>query len=523
MEKEYEKLGDYHKVVTVKCEEGQIWIDRAFQYIFGYCHLQAINCFSKALETDPQCAIAHWGIAFCYGPHYNLILYPKNEYSLALKHLEEASRNLNSLLDWERDLIEATRFRYPNVFPENERILETLGLFKDKLKAVYEKYPSDLDIAAFYAESIMNLRPWQLWKKNGEPYPEALEAKAVLEAAVKLGHHTLIYHLFIHLFELSPLVKEALPIADNLLNISNGIGHLLHMPSHIYIQVGNYKKALFSNQLGIEADKLVAKRIGIFNFYTFYRLHNYHFLIWTAMFLGDYDTAITNSFYLKNEISNELVAYDGNNMEFFYSMYLHVYERFGKWDEILNDPIETREAFYIARTMQRFSRCIAFGVKGMINEAEEELKKFYELKELNPIRRIGNNDAGSVFKVAEEFALGEIQYRKGNYEEAYEHLRESVKLNDELIYAEPWDWPQPTRHALGALLLEQGYAEEAESVYKKDLETYPSNIWSLTGYYESLIKLNKNEEAKIIEKELEVAKSNTQQSIKVSCFCRIKN
>jgi tetratricopeptide (TPR) repeat protein len=169
----YEKLGDYHKKVTVKNEEGQIWVDRAFQYLFGYCHIHAINCFKKALEFDPDCAMAHWGIAYCYGPHYNLMMYSKKDYDIALKHLEQASINLSSLMDWEKDLIEVTHYRYPQECPENEKVLQTLTLFKEKLYIVYKNYPKDLDIAAYYAEAIMNLRPWTLWKKNGEPYPEA--------------------------------------------------------------------------------------------------------------------------------------------------------------------------------------------------------------------------------------------------------------------------------------------------------------------------------------------------------------
>lgn len=518
----YESIGGFEKKVSTTSVECQTWVNRGLAQLYGFNHIESVNCFKKALTYDSKCAFAHYGIIYSYGPHYNYMDYQNSDYDEILSHFNAAVELKDNASDWEKALIEVAKYRYPSIKPGKEKLRECLVEFSQHMKIVYEKFSEDQDIGCIYVESLMNLNPWQLWEKNGNPLPEAAEAKVVLDKIIAKGPHPLAYHLYIHLYELSPFAKDAVKISDGLLEIAGEVGHLLHMPSHIYIQVGQYLKSLNCNKKAIEADMNIFKRLGPFNFFSFYRFHNYHFLIWTAMFLGDYNTAIDYANKLKAELPEDVVAYDENNFEHFYNMYLHVYMRFGKWDEIINDKIETREKYYLCRVMQRIVRCVAYGVKGMIKEAEEELAKFLEIKNLKPEKTFGNNLCQSVFEVAEALARGELEYRKANYDVAYDYLRKSVVLCDGLIYDEPWNWPMPTRHALGALLAEQGHFEEAEFVYRKDLEIYPKNIWSLNGLYECLIKLGKSDDIEIIKKQLEEAKVQSNGEIKHSCFCRKK-
>ena len=530
---DYEDVGDYIRKVTTTSSESQEWINRAFLQLYNFNHVEAENCFRKALEYDKNIPMAYWGIAYSVGPHYNLMFCPEESSKNANLNLEKASELLQTVKvdDWEADLIRATLGRYANSYfigeseDLNAKFRENLKTFSLEMEKVYLKHSENLDVVSIYAESIMNLRPWDLWKKNGEPYEEAVKAREVLEKALKSQFHPQIAHLYIHVVELSPFMKEALTVADDLFNKTKGLGHLMHMPSHIYIQVGQYKKSIEANLRGIHADTLASKRIKEYNFYTFYRAHNIHFLIWTAMFMGDYETYLEYSQLIKTVANEDVINKDPENIEFFYHAYLMTYVRFGKWELILNDPIETRKNFEVTTAMQKFARCIAFSVLEKIKEAESELEDLIELsKKMPSTRRVGNNPATVILDVALEMATGELLYRKGDFDKAFDHLRRSVKLSDDLIYDEPWDWIQPPRHALAALLLEQNHFKESEEVYLMDLSMYPENIWSLTGLKECYEKSGQSDLAKSLNERLNIAQQNSSAKgeIYASCYCKRK-
>ena len=524
--KTYEATADYHKKVTTKNQECQQWMDLAIKQLFNFNHFEAICCFRKAIENDSECPMAYWGISYSLGPHYNYMDINEEMYSTALEYSKKANELITKVevQPWEKDLIEVLKFRYIESMPlEGEAFQKNLQDYRTEFKKLYEKYTDDLDIVSLYCESVMNLRPWMLWKKDGTPHEEAVEVREVLEKALKKGFHLQTFHLYIHLLELSPFMRNTVKYADELAEKSEGLGHLLHMPSHIYIQIGEYKKSIDCNIRGIEADKKVKERIGEDNFFTFYRAHNVAFAAWAAMFIGNYDIAIKYSNELKLIMNDNVLSVHADSLEFFYHFYLHVNVRFGRWDDIINEEINNKKNYELTRVVQYYAKTVAHAVKGNIKEAEENLEKFLKYKVELPEKRIlGNNPCQPVLDVGVAMAQGELFYRKGEYEKAFEYLRKSVDLCDNIIYDEPWNWPQPPRHALAALLLEQGHVDESISVYKRDLEIYPENIWSLVGLDECYQKKGLVEERNELKARLDLAKSNSDNYIHSSCFCKKK-
>lgn len=383
----------------------------------------------------------------------------------------------------------------------------------------------------------MVLRPWRLYDSNGNPYEEAIKAEEVLNKALLLGFHPQICHQYIHLYEISNNPSKALDVANKMFEKSYEVSHHNHMPSHIYGLLGMYEKAIFVNKVAIKNSIPALERVGINSYYNFYHCHNIHFIIHMATLIGDYDLAVEYMKMMKIYLKDVkcLVAYNMRTLEFYFSIEYHIKVRFGKWEEIISDEIvkvkyneETKtDDFIVTLTMQTYSRTIAFAVLDRVEEAEIEYKKFKDLFEVLPSElMMYTNPVKSYFAVADAMALGELLYRKKQYKEAFEYLRKSVELNDSLIYGEPWPWPQPPRHALGALLLEQGHIDESIEVYKKDLSIFPNNIWSLTGLYDCYLQKSNNnseietEEIYKLKIKLDDARKIISTNIKSSCYCK---
>jgi tetratricopeptide (TPR) repeat protein len=336
---------------------------------------------------------------------------------------------------------------------------------------------------------------------------------------------------------MSPHPERALRAADALRDLVPDAGHLRHMPSHIDILCGHYYDAIVANGKAIAADTKYLQREGPLNFYTLYRCHDYHFKLYAAMFLGQYKTALEAADDMLATIPDELLRVEvppmADWLEGFIPMRLHVYIRFGKWQEIIDEPMpEDPELYSVTTAMLHYAKAVAYAATGQIEAAEEERESFEEaLLKVPETRYLFNNTCTDILAVAREMMNGEIAYRKGNFDRAFEHLRTSVALDDNLPYDEPWGWMQPTRHALGALLLEQGRVEEAERVYRDDLglsttlsrpSQHPDNVWSLHGYVECLHRQGKHAEATAMEVRLELARARADVPIHASCFCRLE-
>ncbi len=380
---------------------------------------------------------------------------------------------------------------------------------------------------------------WDL--KSGQPAEGAgtLEAREVLEGAFRdrpdSWDHPGLLHLYVHLMEMSPFPELALRAGDRLRELMPESGHLIHMPTHIDVLCGNYRDVLVYNQKAIQADRKFLAREGALNVYAMYRTHNHHFAIYGAMFLGQYTPAIEAAQELIDTTPEELLQVPSPPMADFLEGYLsmkqHVLVRFGKWPEIIEQEMPENQELYAATTaMMRYAKSVAHSALGNVAEAEAEKAEFLAAKPKVPeYRRVHNNRVSDLLDIAEEMLNGELEYRRGNFDVAFAHLRRSVELDDALPYDEPWGWMQPARHALGALLLEQGHLAEAEQVYREDLgldETlsracqHPGNLWSLHGLHECLTRRGETVEARHIKQQLDQALARAEVEVHASCYCR---
>lgn len=411
------------------------------------------------------------------------------------------------------------------------------------MASVYERYPKDLDVATLYADSMMNLSAWDLWDlRTGEPTPGArsLETKAVLDSALtreRAYSHPGLLHLYIHLMEMSRTPELALVPADYLRNLIPDAGHLVHMPSHLDILVGDYRRAIASNSDACLADEKYLADHGGNNFYTFYRLHDYHSLIYAAMFAGQFKVSMDTVTRMEASIPETLLRIESppmaDWMESWASVRVHVLIRFGRWKDILTLEFpEDQQLYCVTTATLHYGKGVAWAVTGNIENAAKERDLLFAAVDRVPPSRISGdfpNKANVVLQVAKAMLDGELEYRKGNYEKAFENLRIAIERDDALTYAEPWPWMQPTRHAYAALLLEQGRVEEAAAAYAADLgfddtlpraRQHPNNVWAMHGYYECLVKLGRKEEANIIQPQLTLALAVSDVEVKASCYCR---
>lgn len=544
---EYFDLGTFHKPITTSNPEAQKWFDRGLVWCYGFNHHEATRCFERAAKLDPDCAMAYWGMAYALGPNYNKpwSMFDKKEKEKIVKRaidaLAKARKKASSATPTEQALIDALPSRFPlpdevdtrsNPLPLNQR-------YAQAMEPVYQQYSNDLDVVAFYVDALMNVTPWKLWDlKTGEPIPGArtLEAQSVLEKALRQDdHHPGLIHLYIHLMEMSRHPEVALRVADNLRGLIPDAGHLNHMPSHLDILCGDYRRAVEANSQAVIADEKFVKHAGPMNFYSLYRCHDYHFRIYAAMFAGQSTVALDTVARLEKSLPESLLRVESPPMadwlEGFLAMRVHVLIRFGRWQEIINLEIPSDTNLYCTTTaMIYYAKGVALAATGHVSAAEKQKSLFLEaVKAVPESRSLFNNSCRDLLAIACSMLDGELEYRRGNWDAAFAMLRKSIERDDALPYDEPWGWMQPTRHAYGALLLEQGRVKEAAAVYAADLgfdDTLPralqhrNNVWSLHGYYECLTKLGRLDEAKIVKPQLELALAVADVPIRSSCFCR---
>ena len=540
---DYYDLGSYGRKVTTSSPTAQLWFDRGLVWTYAYNHEEAVVCFQRAVDADPDCAMAHWGIAYGIGPNYNKQWadFEDHEKSDSLAQartaIERATRLKDQVTPEEFALIEAIAQRYPD-----DASIEDFGPWNDAhadaMRAVHKAHPDDLDISCLLAEAIMNRTPWQLWDlPSGKPAEGAdtVEAITVLEYAFDnldgAWQHPGLLHMYIHLMEMSPHPERALRQGDRLSTLVPDAGHLLHMATHIDALCGDYQNVVSRNHAAIIADRKFLERAGAENFYSLYRCHNYHFKIYGAMFLGQPGPALDAADELVANLPETILRPMADWLEAFIPMKEHVLIRFGRWNDILAQDLPGDEELYSMTTaMMRYARTVALANTGKLAEAEAERDLFLAARGRVPeSRMLFNNTCHDILQIAENMLSGEMAYHQGNHEEAFDRLRESVELDDSLPYDEPWGWMQPTRHALGALLLEQGQYEEAETVYRADLGLdstlsracqHLGNVWSLHGLHECLLQRGETIEARQVKLLLDKAVARADVPIKASCFCR---
>jgi tetratricopeptide (TPR) repeat protein len=544
---DYFDLGSYSRPVTTSSAQAHAWFTRGLIWTYAFNHEEATACFGRAIDHDPDCALAYWGLAYALGPNYNK---PWESFDPAEKSSSvgrafaassAAASRASGASAVERALVRALASRYPSAEPAGD--LEAWNRqYADAMRDVHRAHPDDLDVAALFADALMNLTPWALWDQaTGEPAAgaAAAEAKEVLERALASDGgqaHPGVLHMYIHLMEMSDRPEDALPAGELLRDLVPDAGHLRHMPTHLDVLCGDYRRVLSSNSAAIAADQKFLAREGAMNFYTLYRAHNYHFKIYGAMFLGQARAALEAADQLAAAIPADLLRVEvppmADWLEGFVPMRMHALIRFGRWQDIIDAPLPADPGLYcVTAAMTHYAKGVAFAATGRIEEAERQRGQFTAAAARVPeSRTIFNNTCRDILAVAAAMLDGELEYRRGNHDEAFARLRRSVELDDGLAYDEPWGWMQPARHAYGALLLEQGRLDQAEAVYRADLgldrtlaraRQHPGNVWSLHGYHECLMRLGKHEQAGIIQQQLKIAGAYADVPICSSCFCRL--
>ncbi|HEX3233958.1 MAG TPA: hypothetical protein VHR41_07155 [Gemmatimonadales bacterium] len=486
----YTNLGNHHHAITTRAPAAQQYFDQGLRLVFGFNHAEAIRAFNEAARLDPACAMCYWGIALAYGPHVNA---PTDSASSAAAYaaVQKALAQLSHASPREKAYVRAVAARYAPVPPANRAGLDSA--YARAMGKLVAKYGDDLDAATLYAESMMDLRPWNYWKQpSGEPYPGTLEIVAQLERVLKKNPlHPGACHYYIHAVE-AVQPQKALACAERLAKLMPGDGHMVHMPAHIYIRLGRYADAIESNVHAVHTDVMYIEDqhpVGVYPIA--YYPHNLHFLSFAATMAGRSAQAIDAAKGLLSKTDMQ-VARQVPMVQTFVPFLDLTLVTFGRWDEVLKQPLPPPDLTY-ASALAHYARGVAFAATGKSSDAEAELEV---------VKRLADSASAEnkpVFDIARHALMGEIAARKGQLEESIAHFQEAKKTEDGILYFEPPSWYYPIRHSLGAVLLRAGRPAEAEVVYREDLKRFPENGWALFGLEQALKAQGKTAEAQQVD------------------------
>jgi len=513
-----DELGSHRRAVRTGSAEAQQCFDRGLVLAYAFNHDEAIRWFERALEHDPNLAIAWWGIALCNGPHINNPVVDDVHGERAWLALQKARELALHAAPREQALILALERRYAWPNPADRRALDVA--YARAMQELWRTHPDDADIGALCAEALMDLSPWNQWSRDGQPKEGTLEVLAILDRVIQLEPgHPLAHHLKIHALEASPNPAAAVPSADALRTLVPGAGHLVHMPAHIYARVGRWEDCSKSNAAAAEVDGRYRALHPEQGFYRIYMAHNDHFLAFSRMMQGNFAQARAAARALIANMPRDWAQAMAPFVDGMLAIELEVLVRFGRWDEILEWP-EPAEHFPVQRALRHFARASAHDVLGDRAQAEAERQAFDAAFERVPADQpIGNNLARNVLTVARDVLDGELAARRGDWNRAVEFLERAVAAEDQLAYDEPPDWILPARHALGAVLAAAGRHAHAEQVYREDLRWYPENGWSLRGLADALHAQQRGEEAAGVEERFRRAWAGSDTPIRSSCLC----
>ncbi len=504
----FDNLGNHKLSITTTSDSAQLYFNQGLILSHGFNHAEAARSFRYAAHLDPECAMCYWGVALVLGPNINVPVMDTNNVAEAFEMSRKAQQLAANATDWEKALIDALALRYTDDKAADRAPLDSA--YSVAMRDVYARFPNNSDISALFAESIMNLHPWDYWYRNGNPKPWTPELLQVLEHSLATDSlNPGPNHFYIHATEASSNPYLALPSADRLMTICPGAGHLVHMASHTYNRTGFYNKAKISNLLGTAADSAYLAACHSQGVYPLvYVPHNHHFLTAAAGNEGDSKTAIEAAFNTMKHTAIDLVQEPGlQTMQQFLAVPYSALVKFGRWDEILNTPAPKNELLYPA-AMWHYARGMAHVNKNQTAEAEKELEAVKAAENDSTLIKMvfwSYNTAGTVAGMARRQLEARIAEEKGEFDKAVSLLLEAVAMEDSLLYTEPSDWIYPMRHELGAAYLKAGKFAEAEKTYQDDLKIWPENGWSLNGLHVALVKQKKDKEAEEVKARLDKA------------------
>jgi tetratricopeptide (TPR) repeat protein len=513
-----QNLGNHTFPVTTSSARAQLFINQGLMLTYGFNHAEASRSFREAARLDPQCAMAYWGMALVLGPNINMAMAPEKE-PQAHKLIQKAIALKKNGSERERAYIDALAKRYSGENTPDRTALDRA--YAEAMRELHKRYPDDLDAATVYAEAVMDLRPWNYWTRDLQPYPETAEVIHVLESVLARNpNHPGAIHLYIHAVELGrPELAEA--GAERLWKLSPGAGHLVHMPSHIFRRIGRYGDASRSNEDAIAADEDYITQCRAQGVYPLaYYPHNIHFLWDSATMEGRSVVAINAARKAASSIPADAWRQVPLLHQFLVAP-LFAYTRFGEWELILSAPRPPNDSLFWTGVWH-YARGLAFTATGKLDDATQELDNLQKIaaqRSLEGYRvTFSRNGAESILEIAVEVLAGELAAKRGDYDHAIARLHRGILLEDNLIYNEPPDWHVPVRQSLGAVLLDAGRFAEAEAIYWQDLSRNRENGWSLFGLMQSLRAQGKEEEAGKVEKQFQKAWSQADVTLTASRF-----
>ncbi|RZO79908.1 MAG: hypothetical protein EVA63_07040 [Halieaceae bacterium] len=486
----FEGLGTFHMPVTTVDPDAQRYFDQGMVLAFGFNHAESIRSFRAAQTLDPTCAMCFWGEALATGPNINVTsngraIMSADERVGARAAIDKALGLLADLTEKEQDWIRALDQRYDGDAESPREPLDRA--WADALGAMAKQYPEDTTVASIYAEALMNTMPWDYWGPRGEAKPDTQAVIASLERVMAADpDHPLALHLYIHALEASSNVQKAESAADRLSGLVPGSGHLVHMPSHIYFRVGRYQDSALANIRAAEVDEAYIAQCNAQGFYpALYYPHNIHFLWASATMQGQSELSLESARRVVANVRIEQVE-QFPTIQFFRTVPMLSLVRFARWEAILAEP-EPHAPFAFARAIWHYGRGVAYAATGRPELAMVELEAIEALEpDVDEIFMGNVYPAKDLLGIAKALLRGEWAYRQANAGEAVEHFAEAVAMQDALPYTEPPFWYYPTRQSLGAALLADGRAEEAQAVFEADLKQYPMNGWSTFGLAEAM-------------------------------------
>ncbi|MFN0057654.1 MAG: hypothetical protein ACKVX7_04285 [Planctomycetota bacterium] len=512
-------LGSYTRAVTTVSKPAREFFSEGLLLAYAFNYDEADRSFREAARLDPTMALAWWGVALVNGPHINSPMLDEAHSRAAWAAVEETQKLKSGASDVERALIDAMARRYAPTYSADRRALDED--YARAMAEVYERFPNDFDVATLYAESLMDLQPWDLYTRDGKSKGSTDSIVQVLEGVLRQApDHPGACHLYIHAVEASKSPERAVAAADRLRSLVPGASHLVHMPSHIYTRVGRYTDAALSNEQAIAADDAYLARSATHNIYHFYRLHNYHFLSYSHMMAGRFEDALRAADALFTRIPSDYLEREAALTDGFLAMRTHVLVRFGKWEELLAEP-RPASHYPVSIAFWHYARGLAASALGDIARAQRELAEFERARGVvNESIHIGLNPASTIFEIAHHMLRGELAFRERRHDESFALLRHAAELEDQIIYDEPPDWIQPVRHALGALLVQAIRHLEAEAVFRDDLTRNPENGWALYGLVHCLEARGAGADAKLARDRFTRAWQKATFELKSSCACQ---
>jgi tetratricopeptide (TPR) repeat protein len=492
-------LGDYHFLITTANPDAQVYFDHGIRLLYGFNHDEAARYFRRAAELDPQAPMPHWGVALSIGPNYNDTAVDETRAQATYDAVKNAEQRAGNGSQRERDYIAALGRRYPTPEPA----ADWLGFHRDysaAMRDIVAKYPDDLDAATLYAESLMMLRPWQLWSLEGEPAPGTLELVAVLESVLRNNpEHPGANHFYIHAVEASRNLERAIPSATRLMTLTPGAGHLVHMPGHIFLQTGDFDLAAETNVDAAAADRAFIERTGATGVYPLmYFTHNIHFIAYARAQQGRYDEA--------KQAALEMVANVGDGdlemqmLEGFRLYPLMVDLRFHRWDTLLATPEPVRSRAF-SHAFWRYARAMALAAQGKVRDATAEQRRFERERAAVPPegQYLINNKAGDVLALAAATLDAQVAAARGDTAASLDGWRRAVSLESALQYDEPPAWFYTVRQSLGAALLRAGNHVQAEQEFRTALATRPRDGRLLYGLWQTLLAQERASEAQLVQ------------------------